>query len=47
MYMYITLQINFQKPDRASVTKEQPPAGLIKPEPYRAIIAKAHLFSKN
>ena len=34
--MYITLQINFWKLDRVSVTMEQPAAGLVKPEPYQA-----------
>ena len=32
--MYITLQINFWKPDRVSSAMEQLPAGLVKPEPY-------------
>ena len=45
--MYITLQINFWKPDRVSAAMEQPPAGLVKPEPYRAscpIITKTPIY---
>ena len=48
--MYTTLQINFQKPDRVSVTMEQPPAGLVNQSPIKPaaqLSQKTHLFFAN
>ena len=34
--MFVTKKLMFRKQSQFTVTMEQPPAGLVKPEPYRA-----------